>query len=160
MRHAAFPSRCYRNALGTVPPACVRVIDDPLSTGERAHGLSSPTFFTPKTRSVTKLVEEWAGRQFQTKVVGRAGAGGREGETLHLVALTGFWGFVDDMAVEVACVAVEPGNSTVVVRVQSEQRFGTLDGGVNKRRVISLLNFLEKKAGGLPVGTCPPTSTP
>ncbi|KAM3573844.1 hypothetical protein VYU27_004189 [Nannochloropsis oceanica] len=91
--------------------------------------------------------------------MGRAGAGGKGGETLHIVAVTGFWGFVDDMAVEVACVDVEPGNSTVVVRVQSEQRFGTLDGGVNKRRVLSLFKFLEKKAGALPVGRCPPTPT-
>jgi len=163
VRDDAFPSRCYPNALGTVPPACVRVTDDPLSTGERAHGLSAPTFFTPKTHSVTRLVEKWAGKQFQTKVVGKAGAGGREGETLHLVAVTGFWGFVDDMAVEVACVegeALVEGNGTVVVRVQSEQRFGTLDGGVNKRRVTSLLKFLEKKAGGLPMGTCSPAPRP
>ncbi len=62
---------------------------------------------------------------------------------------------------ELACVDL-PGNGaaaangTIVVRIQSEQRFGTLDGGVNKKRVKSLISYIHRKAGGLPVGTCSP----
>lgn len=71
----------------------------------------------------------------------------------------GFFGFVDDLAVELACVdlageGAAPGNGTVVVRIQSEQRMGTLDGGVNKKRVASLISYIDRNAGGLPAGTC------
>jgi hypothetical protein len=73
----------------------------------------------------------------------------------------GFLGFVDDLAVELACVdlagdGAASNNATVVVRMQSEQRFGTLDGGVNKKRVASLISYINHKARGLPAGTCSP----
>lgn len=159
VRDNVFPSNCYPNALGTVPHACVRVTERPAEGEDWSHGLSAPTIFTPEVDSVVRLVDAWTRKQFQTKVVGRRREAGKE--SVHLVAVTGFWGFVDDVAVEVACVgggrAGEGGNGTVVVRVQSEQRFGTLDGGKNKDRVKSLLSFLERKAGGLPVGACSPT---
>lgn len=76
----------------------------------------------------------------------------------------GFLGFEDDVAVELACVDLAAGdtpppaaaaaNGTIVVRIQSEQRFGTLDRGVNKKRVASLISFINHKARGLPPGTC------
>ena len=78
-----------------------------------------------------------------------------------MAAVTRFLGFIDDVAVEVACVEMGPNgpvlaetNGTLLVRIQSEQRFGTLDGQVNKKRVASLIRYINKKAAGLPVGTC------
>lgn len=69
---------------------------------------------------------------------------------------TGFLGFVDDMAVQLACVEIpgDASNSTIVVRIQSEQRFGTLDAGFNKRRVASLISYINRKSHGLPAGPC------
>lgn len=36
-----FPSSCYRNALGSVPPSCVRVVGGDASAAY-AHGLTAP----------------------------------------------------------------------------------------------------------------------
>lgn len=107
-----------------------------------------------------RLVERWARKQFQTRVKKAKGEGGG-GAFYHMVAVTGFWGFVDDMAVELACVdlageGAAPGNGTIVVRIQSEQRVGTLDGGVNKKRVASFISYINRNARGLPTGTCSP----
>lgn len=51
-------------------------------------------------------------------------------------------------------VLLECENGGVVVRMQSEQRLGTLDAGTNKRRVTSLLQHLASGADSLPSGTC------
>ena len=153
----AFPTRCYGNALGTVPPACVRVTEE-TPPNPKAHGLIAPRIYTPKASAVVRLVEEWGHKQFQTKQVEKAGG------YVHFAAVTRFLGFVDDLAVEVVCVdeadVVNGVNGTLVVRIQGEQRFGTLDGGVNKRRVASLIKYVEKKARGLPEGTCSGTPLP
>jgi hypothetical protein len=49
---SSFPSRCYPNAFGTVPPACVRVNGE-TPPGPHAHGLSAPLVyvrsFPPRT---------------------------------------------------------------------------------------------------------------
>lgn len=39
--HGRFPSSCYRNALGSVPPACVRVVSGDAGA-DYAHGLTAP----------------------------------------------------------------------------------------------------------------------
>lgn len=131
------------------------------------------------------LVEQWTRKQFQTRVKIKA----EGGAFYHIVAVTGaclffetksrqrpshthpymhapplhttgFLGFVDDMAVELACVeiagdaAAGASNSTIVVRIQSEQRFGTLDAGFNKRRVASLIAYINRQSHGLPAGPC------
>lgn len=83
--------------------------------------------------------------------------GGTHHTCIHIYN-TGFLGFIDDMAIELSCVdmsdPINAQNGTVVVRIQSEQRFGTLDANVNKKRAASLISFINSKAHGLPKGTC------
>ena len=61
--------------------------------------------------------------------------------------VTAFFGFVDDMVVEVSCeeqAAPELSSARASVQIQSQLRLGVSDMGVNRRRASRLLDALER----------------
>ena len=72
----------------------------------------------------------------------------------HTVALTGLFGFIDDLFTQVKCVSDGNGTSVAVLSAHFEQRLGSGDFGVNQRRMLDLRAFVLAQSLSLPAGDC------
>ena len=134
-----FPESCYKQWMGVIPKDCCRVA--PNATHAQLHGIvdspATPLFASANApvADIANAIDAWASSLPQVTVVTRAARGG----VLHAVQATAIFGFLDDVFVH----ALTNASNVTIVLAQSEQRLGSGDGGVNRRRLLALQNYLR-----------------